>query len=364
MSNSTAAAAAAAAAAAEELAGALAAFNPNPTIGALLVGTLGSLTLWGISTAQVYVYFERFPNDYIYLKTFVFIVWSTELAHSICSSYITYFYAVTNYGDPLVFLDKIPPTLTLTVIFGAASASLVQAFYAFRIWTLAPNRLFKAASVLIWTAILVFFGGSTAATALSFKAVDIPIYDNQYSWLLIFVTALNVMDDCAISICMVSMLVYTRKRSMKNTTILMDKLIEWTIETGMLTAIIGTIGLILLIHNPSDFIWIALQFIKSRLFSNALLASLNSRTTLRNLASSQTTGGMMSAGMRGLQSQSNGGGVQSELNIAMTRVTLQQYDDIETPGYRSPRERERFGGGLRGSRDVYGDDDKTTGMAM
>ncbi|KAF7291293.1 hypothetical protein MIND_01273200 [Mycena indigotica] len=47
------------------------AFDPNPTLGALLIGTLLGSILFGVTTAQAYIYYKRFPDDHWAIKATV-----------------------------------------------------------------------------------------------------------------------------------------------------------------------------------------------------------------------------------------------------------------------------------------------------
>lgn len=49
----------------------LIAFDVNPTVGALEIGTLVSMFLFGIVTLQVYLYYRNFPKDNALLKIVV-----------------------------------------------------------------------------------------------------------------------------------------------------------------------------------------------------------------------------------------------------------------------------------------------------
>ncbi|KAJ7842405.1 hypothetical protein B0H13DRAFT_2365242 [Mycena leptocephala] len=68
---------------------------------------------------------------------------------------------------------------------------------------------------------------------------------------------------------------------LRRTLALIDKLVAWTIETGMLTSAMTVTSLICYFAKKDSFIWVAVSTVEARMFSNSLLASLNSRATLR-----------------------------------------------------------------------------------
>ncbi|KAJ6571657.1 hypothetical protein B0H19DRAFT_1064721 [Mycena capillaripes] len=50
-------------------------FNPDTTLGAYELGVLVSYILFGVTTTQMYIYYHRFPDDSLNLKTLVAFVW-------------------------------------------------------------------------------------------------------------------------------------------------------------------------------------------------------------------------------------------------------------------------------------------------
>ncbi|KAF7306226.1 hypothetical protein MIND_00413100 [Mycena indigotica] len=314
-------------------------FDPNPTIGALLVGTLASGILFGINTTQNYVYYRRFPQDPRMIKWLVTIVWVMEFVHIFCISHVLYTYAVVNYGNPLIFLDKIPPTLALTILLGTVNTALVEAFFVFRIWTLAQNNLkfFKLVPLVLCVTITLFVAGTTADTVLSIQAANIPAFNARFDWLLVVPNSLNVFNDGSITISLITLLLLTRKGGFAKTAMMLDQLIKWTLETGLITGIFSCLSLIFCVRQPNDFIWVSLQVVKARLFANSLMASLNSRDNLREMT--RSTADWASSGNNSYRpgystTAAHGSAVaHNGVNIAMTKVTLGERDGtITEPG--------------------------------
>ncbi|KAJ7048470.1 hypothetical protein C8F01DRAFT_1179498 [Mycena amicta] len=311
-------------------------FDAGPTIGALLVGTLCSYILLGVTTTQCYLYFGRFPEDTLGLKLLVGFVWLIEMAHAGCIGHVVYDYAVLNYGNPRSLLGKMPVSLGLSIVLGGIITALVQGFFAFRIWTLAPNKFVRIVPILLWISAFVYVIASFAGTALSIPSASIPAFIKQYGWLLLVPWVINLINDNVITIALVLLLLANRTKGFNKTTALVDKLIKWTIETGMITSIFSILNLAFYEKETSNFIWVGIQFVKARLFANSLLASLNSRQTLRALnatAALDSGNGATSRAAYGTTTANHG--QHPTLNIAMTKVTLREGDSPEY-GYKSP----------------------------
>ncbi|KAJ7050347.1 hypothetical protein C8F01DRAFT_1179534 [Mycena amicta] len=314
------------------------AFNVGPTIGALLVGTLISYILLGITSAQVYLYFTRFPDDGMRMKLLVGFIWIFEMAHAGCIGHVIYYGAVLNYGNP-ASLEKMPVSLGLSVILASTITASVQGFFAFRIWSLAPTKFVRIVPVLVWISAFVYLIATAAASALEVSAASVPAFIDQYGWLLLVPWIINLINDNTITISLVLLLLSTRTKGLNRTTALLDKLIKWTIETGMITSMFSIVTLSFYERDRSTFIWLGIQFVKARLFANSLLASLNSRQTLRALnATGQLPLELEDSGSRAAFRRTNSvhhaSGEHPTLNIAMTKVTLREdSDELEGPGH-------------------------------
>ncbi|KAJ7050283.1 hypothetical protein C8F01DRAFT_1179237 [Mycena amicta] len=268
-------------------------FDPTDTIGAIEIGAFGSFALFGITTAQLYIYYGRFPSDKPSLRLLVAFVWLCEMAHMICIGDVLYSYTIRDYGNPRS-LEHILPSMSISVVVSAVITALVQGFFTFRIWSLGQGHsrstisLFKIIPILLWISEFVYLLASTAATILAFGQHDLERFLELDGWLVFTAWVLNLVNDTTITASLVLLLVFNRARGMQKTTALVDKLIKWTIETGLITSLFSVLNLVFYVRDRPTFLWLAIQFVKARLFANSLLASLNSRALLREMDNTTT----------------------------------------------------------------------------
>ncbi|KAJ7223293.1 hypothetical protein GGX14DRAFT_163718 [Mycena pura] len=116
-------------------------------------------------------------------------------------------------------------------------------------------------------------------------------YVEQWGWLVTTAWSISVANDVVITGTL-AFLLYRRRGDMNQTVALLDKLIKWTVETGMLTrsclcsmrasglyltspdySSTGIIMLIFFARMKNSLIWLAMFTIGARLFANSLLAS-------------------------------------------------------------------------------------------
>ncbi|KAK7027789.1 hypothetical protein R3P38DRAFT_950741 [Favolaschia claudopus] len=105
-------------------------------LGPWFLGVVVSSIIFGITSLQVYGYYTRFSSrDPLFLKIFVAALCALQTFHLALLIMSYYAASVTNFGD-YVGLGIEPWSLRAQVVVGAVLATLVQTFYAYRIWTL------------------------------------------------------------------------------------------------------------------------------------------------------------------------------------------------------------------------------------
>ncbi|KAJ7867149.1 hypothetical protein B0H13DRAFT_2352030 [Mycena leptocephala] len=236
----------------------------------------------------------RFPDDSRKLKALVAFVWICEVGHALCIGHSLYVYTISDYAHPEHVLGPTPKSLETTGIFSGVIAACVQGFFSFRIYAFSKKLyipfLSWVMSVLRLLGCMVLFVGG-----LGMKSVN--GYVVQWEWLASFVWSISTTNDVMITATLVVLLRNRRNNVHMRTAALVEKLILWSIETGMLTSAISIATLVCFVAMEENFIWIAFWVVSARgegvsrnmalnrnfnhtsleVFSNSLLA----RATLR-----------------------------------------------------------------------------------
>ncbi|KAJ7108853.1 hypothetical protein C8R43DRAFT_184958 [Mycena crocata] len=254
-------------------------FDPNPTLGALQIGVLVSYVLFGVTTTQTYMYYTRFPNDTPKFKLMVAFIWFCELAHAICIGHTLYVVTISDYGHP-ERLVRTPESLSTAILFSGIVGPCVQAFFSFRIYVLSKKLYVPC---VCWLLSFLRMVGSVSVFILALEMVSLASYEAQWGWLLTTILAVGAGVDLIIASTLVYLLSKKRDLGHKSTAATVDKLIKWTIETGVVTSAGGIIMLICFETMKDNFVWLAWFVVLARLFSNSVLASLNSRASLREM---------------------------------------------------------------------------------
>lgn len=241
------------------------------SMGAMLIGTLMSSMLLGITYVQSFYYFIEYRMDPWYLKSLVISTVVLDTAQMLLISYSIYRWLITDYNnpiglEPLLWSGLVEPLPT------ALTSMLVQGFFTLRVWHLSRSYLLSGLIVLI---IVAGFSCTIAWIILSMqleKFTDL----RALLPLVIVVSALSVGADVIISASLVILLSRARTAFKRSNTII-NKLMLFVINTGVLTSCIAIACLISVLAWPTSMIYASFYFCLGRSYVNSLLAILNGR---------------------------------------------------------------------------------------
>ncbi|KAJ6454221.1 hypothetical protein C8R45DRAFT_628873 [Mycena sanguinolenta] len=256
----------------------LASFDPNPTLGAVEIGVLLSYALFGVATAQTYTYFSRFPEDPRRVKVLTAFIWACGVVQCFCLGHSLYTFTITDYANLPRLFGPPPKTLSTSTLFSGLTAACVHGFFAYRIYTFTKKIYIPA---VVWLMALAHLVGRVGLFATTLHASSVGSYLVQREWLVTTNWGLSVAADVVIATTMVIMLHQQRFRARASTAVVVDKLILWTIETGLLTSVASIGMLVCFVTMKENYAWLAFYAVSTQLFSNSLLTSLNSRASLR-----------------------------------------------------------------------------------
>ncbi|KAJ7611762.1 hypothetical protein FB45DRAFT_940944 [Roridomyces roridus] len=237
------------------------------------IGALVSTALFGIIITQTHVYFNRFPNDSRKLKALVVFILCCEVVAAGCSGHWLYVYTISQNQ-----IGRTPVSLEILDVVSGPVAAIVQGFFAFRIYRFSEKIYIPC---FCWVLSLLRLTGSVVILVAALKD---PIFAGiivRWGWLFAAAWAVAASNDIIIAVTLVYLLRQQRDGVRERTLAVVDKLIKWTLETGLLTSVAGVITLVCFLANKDGWIWIPWWIIQGHLFANSLLASLNSRQTLR-----------------------------------------------------------------------------------
>ncbi|KAF7770849.1 hypothetical protein Agabi119p4_6823 [Agaricus bisporus var. burnettii] len=263
----------------------------------LFFGVVFDLLLFGILTAQAYIYYISFPKDRALLKLAVVWVYLAGVAQTglaLVDFHTSSLTTVYDYSLTTVRPDHLWLSITALT---AAVAIVIQSLYAYRIYLISGKRWL--ATMIICMSIGQLASGILGAFCYSrSQAVSTFILDASarrigggyvcsigFKWLW---GPLNIICDLTITICMVTFLIQHRNRTMiQQTRSHITKLVQIVVETGMASTILMVVYTVLFCLWAQGALHVyALHpfpgLMMSKVYSNSLLVLLNNRATIAN----------------------------------------------------------------------------------
>jgi len=246
------------------------------TIGAGYIGALTTAVLFGVTCIQSLTFSQRCERDKPFIKYMVLGLFVTDTAHMIFVSHTIYWYTITNFTNADA-LRLVPWSIMCGVLADNISDMVIRSFFARSVWHLSRHNrpLAYILSVLVFLTFVdgIGFGikGFTVHNFAEFAAI---------SWLMYSGFAIALVCDFLIagSLCYY---LFTSRTGFKGTDSLINILSTYAINTGLVTSIFCALCFITYAAMPDNYIFLAFYFPLSKLYVNALLATLNARGRLR-----------------------------------------------------------------------------------
>ncbi|KAL1949744.1 hypothetical protein VTO73DRAFT_8625 [Trametes versicolor] len=286
------------------------------TYGAGLIGTSVGFMLFGLTVHQVYRYFRLYPTDPAYMKIYVAALLIVETFHI-----IFYFYLITKYLQPGAFLIPVWSINTVPFATGVV-AVLSQAFFVHRVWLIGPRfRPFVAISILL---LCLELGFATAATIETYVR---PLFTSYWkvTWVFSASFGIAMVVDTILTGVLITVL-HRSRTGIKRTDSMIDLLIVYAINTGLLTGVFNMLTFIFAFLYPDNIIYGAFAVVTAKLYANSVLAALT-QSSLNTRRSLNNTGGGLELDSLGISFAQVGTTTHRESTVAQRRTNLQVAED-------------------------------------
>ncbi|KAF8481656.1 hypothetical protein DFH94DRAFT_403736 [Russula ochroleuca] len=250
-------------------------------VGPLFLGTVFNWFLLGALTMQVYVYYFCFPRDHWWIKLNAYGLYLLEIVQTVLVTEIAWADLCAGWGIPSALLS-IDWGFSMTPVASGLIACWVQIFFAWRVWALGHNMFWMWIATVI---LLISFAQGSAAVNLGVKLSSVEYLNNRTEDLVLirdiffFYLSASAVADFLIAASLVYFLISTKRKASwsKESDRRITKLIRSTCETGTLCSLVAIIDLIVYLRVGYNSVHISVVMVLSKLYSNALMASLNSR---------------------------------------------------------------------------------------
>ncbi|KAG1822498.1 uncharacterized protein BJ212DRAFT_1476925 [Suillus subaureus] len=251
------------------------------TIAAVFVSDLPvmqSNLLFGLSNVQAFVYFQTHRGTgTIFYKLAIICLWILDALHLALIVHCVYYYLVINYTNvgaltEIVWSFKLQIVVEVFIIFG------VHLLYLYRIWIMSKGR----SRTLPITVGIVTILNSGVAIALIWALYQCHVFSDlvKIEWSTFLTLGTITFADFVVASSLCYLLAISRT-GFSSTDSLITKLMVYIINTGCLTSICSMTAMITCAVMPTNFIFLAIEFLLAKflfqVYVNSFLALLNAR---------------------------------------------------------------------------------------
>ncbi|GJE88756.1 hypothetical protein PsYK624_048390 [Phanerochaete sordida] len=259
----------------------------TPTFGAVFIGALGMMALYGLTSLQTFIYFTFYPDDRPSLKCLVSLIWILDSFHICLVCHALYHYLIKNYANPAVLNTGIW-SLWTSIIVNLIIGCIVQGFFTGRLYvvTSRPVRRWLIPSITILILFHLAFGLESAIWGYVLQTFD-RFKTKLWSSALPF-AIFAVVSDVAIAISLCITLWQTKSYFMTTNSVI-NSLMIFAINRCLLTSGIAVVEIVLFAVFPDALWYVGVDFVVGKLYANSLLATLNTRYSVRGRAAAEGT---------------------------------------------------------------------------
>ncbi|KAJ7591785.1 hypothetical protein C8J56DRAFT_857364, partial [Mycena floridula] len=230
--------------------------------GPIMVGVIVGVFLYGIATVQGYIYFRSdvCGKDRVWLKVLVLFL---ETLLTIFECIYLYNLTITQFGQ-YSRLGDLPWSLSGFVIVSGMVSLIVQSFFAWRVHVISGRWL---VSMIVWIGSFIKIVVALINSILTHKEGTIGRFEAKYPFLILFLLSLSMSIDM-VNTCSICYYLHRSRTGFRATNALIDQIMIWTIETGLIISVCAVLMLILEVLRPDWNIWIGLYMFYAKLYSN------------------------------------------------------------------------------------------------
>ncbi|KAI0353779.1 hypothetical protein OH77DRAFT_1427075 [Trametes cingulata] len=247
------------------------------SFGAFLIATFVGLIMYGLTIHQSYRYYRLFPKDLLVLRMTVALTVFLETVHVILCMHICYYYLVAHYFKPDALLEgvwsvRVFPLLTALIVL------ISESFFTRRVYLI--GKQFRVIVVIAPVLMLCVLAFAIAATIEAFVKPSFAEFD-RFAWMSSAGFGVAVLVDSMLTGTLILAL-RTSRTGFRRTDSLIDLMIIYAVNTGLLTGLLDLLSFVFAIVSPNNLIYAAINVVAAKSYANAVLAVLNSREFLRD----------------------------------------------------------------------------------
>ncbi|KAK0220014.1 hypothetical protein IW262DRAFT_1554594 [Armillaria fumosa] len=250
--------------------------SDNPLVeltGPMLLGHFFNWGLCGALSVQVYIYYFAFPKDRQWTKCFVLFIYSIELLQTFLATRDAFRTFASHWGDK-TDLDRLGLLWLSVPVMGSIISCTAHFFFGWRVYAMS-GKAWITGIILTLTLIQGGAGIWTAVVGHEYGLFS-DVQKRMFKPILVMLGGSTLCDVIIAG----SMLYYLKKSTSGYNpySAPLYKFVRMVVQSGALCATISVLYIVLFCVYRDNNIHMAPALALSKLYSNCLLAILNSRT--------------------------------------------------------------------------------------
>ncbi|KAJ3933561.1 MAG: hypothetical protein NXY57DRAFT_1037504 [Lentinula lateritia] len=235
------------------------------------------------------LYYVSGQKDGLILRTLVGVVFTFGVVHQGLITHTGYIYLISDWQHPTK-IHTVVWSLLIEVLFNGLVAFCIQCLWAYRIWKLSGKVWIVVVIISFVSAEFACVFGQLLSKIRLLRVRTLEDLTTELKGLSVAVNALAVASDLLIAGTLTFMFQHC-KTGFKRSDTMLNKLIFLVINTGAVTSLCAVASLVSILAAPNSFIYISFFFSMGRLYTNALLMSLNARGIISEAGNMNTMNG-------------------------------------------------------------------------
>ncbi|KAF8882430.1 hypothetical protein BD779DRAFT_929639 [Infundibulicybe gibba] len=230
---------------------------------------------WGNVTIGFLV---SFPKDSLVLKCAIALIWLCSALRLLSDCWVIHSILISGYDQPFYGVI-IPVGLSISIVLGTIVQAIGKGTYIFRMYRFGQNRYILACCCVL---ILVELGLGlvwAGRVAINDIALQVETREQEIEWVITTQFTISAFIDVFVTASVSYWLRQNRADGLKRTRYLADKIMQWTIQTGILTSAMAIAVVLMWNIKRDSLIWLGLSAIEPECYAFCLLAMLNARRT-------------------------------------------------------------------------------------
>ncbi|KAJ6480423.1 hypothetical protein C8R45DRAFT_1005385 [Mycena sanguinolenta] len=250
----------------------------DTTLGALCVSYALAWGLFGAMSMQSVTYFLKFPKDSPWLKTLVAFLWALDTLQLVLAGDGLYFWMITNYNNADILEDSSPWGFNVSIFLTNTIVFIVELFLARRVYILSNHNILLTGIIVVLSC--CYYGLQIVVKVKLWQLQKLSLLYRVQKMTGVSLACAAVADlTIAVSL---SVCLRNSRTGVKITDSIVNRLILYAMNTGLLTSIVVLIDMICFLTMPRNFVHLGFNMISGNLYTNSLLATLNFRDVVRN----------------------------------------------------------------------------------